>query len=83
MNFEYALQLIKQGRIVQRSGWNGKGMFLVLVKGYEWSWNKIYALPVKPYLGSFIAMKTADDMLVPWLASQTDILADDWQEFFS
>lgn len=69
MNFSAALAILKAGSRVYRKGWNGKGMFVYLVvpdkAGSEMT------LP-------FIAMRTADGSLVPWLASQTDLLADDW-----
>ncbi|MFC1088020.1 DUF2829 domain-containing protein [Pasteurella multocida] len=77
INFGEAVQALKGGKTVCRSGWNGKGMFLFLVKGQE--------IDVKTQHGGelewcdFIVMKTADNKLVPWLASQTDVLATDWQ----
>lgn len=71
MNFGDALQALKSGSKVERRGWNGKGMWLVHVR----DWGGIgVILPVAP----FIAMRTADEKMVPWLASQTDILAEDW-----
>lgn len=82
MNFGQALEQLKSGIRVQRLGWNGKGMYLILISQGEWSIpekslakNKESILP----LLSFIGMKTADEKFVPWLASQTDILAEDWQ----
>lgn len=76
LSFQRALGLLKRGFRVSRSGWNGKGMYLKLIK--TWSIHKNYGelaqLPASP----FIAMKTAQGDLVPWLASQTDILAKDW-----
>ena len=79
MPFETALSLLKSGRRVARAGWNGKGMFLLLIKGGEWSLpnTSVVADTLLPLL-PFIAMKTADNCVVPWLASQTDILARDW-----
>lgn len=79
MNFSDALDLIKEGKKLQRSNWNGKDMWVTICKDYSThdvlfnvDWNeKRERLP-------FIIMKTVDDKLVPWLASQTDILADDW-----
>ena len=84
MNFSSALTELKQGYRVQRSGWNGKGMFLFIVKGdaVQRAINKRYGNPDVPELGmpvvDTIYMKTADSKVVPWLTSQTDILADDW-----
>ncbi len=69
MPFEEALKCIKNGRSVMREGWNGKGMWLKLQKPDAGS------KMTQPY----IYMKTADGNCVPWVASQTDLLADDWQ----
>ena len=68
MNFGDAISLLKQGERVARQGWNGKGMWLKLQVPDAHS---KMSLP-------YIYMKTADDKLVPWLASQTDVLAEDW-----
>lgn len=75
MNFSSALENLKQGNNICRSGWNGKGMYLFLVKDYDII--EPVGAPKYPAL-PYIAMKTADDKVVPWLASQTDILAEDW-----
>lgn len=68
MNIGDAVAALRRGEVVQRAGWNGKGMHL--------------ALQV-PDLGSkmtepYVYMKTAQGGLVPWLCSQADLLADDW-----
>ena len=68
MNFGDAVKDLKAGLTVSRKGWNGKGMWLRLQVPDE---NSKMTLP-------YIYMKTADNNLVPWLASQTDILAEDW-----
>lgn len=68
MDFGNALNELKNGKRVARQGWNGKGMWL------ELQVPDAHSKMTLPY----IYMKTADDNLVPWLASQTDILADDW-----
>lgn len=68
MDFGRAIESLKDGDKVHRSGWNGKGMYLELQTPDA---NSKMTLP-------YIYMKTADDNLVPWLASQTDILANDW-----
>ena len=85
MDFSEALRLIKTGRRVQRAGWNGKGMFLFLVPGSEFQVNRE---PLLSILGegarveyhAHIDMKTAQGYVVPWLASQPDLLSTDWQE---
>lgn len=69
MDFSAALSMMKSGYWVYREGWNGKNMYIYLIKSP--SVNGVIFLP-------FIAMLTAQGALVPWLASQTDILADDW-----
>ncbi len=69
-DFGYALDLLKNGKRVTRPGWNGKGMWLELQVPDEHS---KMGLP-------YIYMSTVDGTLVPWLASQTDMLAEDWME---
>jgi len=84
MNFGEALQLLKDGKIVYREGWNGKNMFLYHVPAN--SYPSVTEVAKKqfgettPY-GAYIAMKTAQGNVVPWLASQTDVLAEDWCTF--
>ncbi len=68
MNFGSALAHLKRGDSVHRTGWNGKGMWLKLQVPDE---NSKMSLP-------YIYMRTAGAQLVPWLASQTDLLSDDW-----
>ena len=68
MNFGEALHELKCGRCMARSGWNGKGMWIELQRPDNTSFMTL------PY----IYMSTADGNLVPWLASQTDLLANDW-----
>lgn len=80
--FEAALKKLKDGRRVARAGWNGRGMWLQLVQDWETSDPAIVRVRVDGKLtqnAPFIAMKTADNMLVPWLCSQTDMLAEDWE----
>jgi hypothetical protein len=76
MNFGKALDTLKQGGKVQRTGWNGKGLWL------ELQTPDAHSKMTLPYI--FInypndAVNTPGAR-VPWLASQTDVLADDWQE---
>jgi len=83
MNFSIALDLIKKGLRVAREGWNGDDMFIFLVPGSRFEVSR------PPLLGAYAAgtpidyhahidMRTADGYVVPWAASQTDLLADDW-----
>ena len=79
MSFGDALDALKAGKRIARAGWNGKGMWLCLcefqqdtISFPEFGINDPHKkLP-------WIGMKTADNGFVPWLASQTDMLADDW-----
>lgn len=72
MTFGLAIEAMKKRHKVARSGWNGKGMWIVIIpsgnamfKGFD--------------MQDCIGMKTANDVMQPgWLASQNDILAEDW-----
>lgn len=85
MNFGKALEALKSGSKVARIGWNGKGMFLYYVPAASYPAQRneygtmigVFPDDMVPY-GAYIAMKTAQDNVVPWLASQTDVLAEDW-----
>lgn len=67
-SFAFALGALNSRAKVAREGWNGKGMYIELQTPTETS------KMTRPY----IFMKTADNQLVPWVASQTDLLAEDW-----
>lgn len=69
MTFGEALTFLKQGYNITRSGWNGKNMFLELQVPDE---NSKITLP-------YIYMQTVTKDLVPWSASQADILSEDWE----
>lgn len=77
--FGQALEMLKLGKKLQRAGWNGKGMYLFHVTGNCWDFTTCVSGVDNLETAPFICMKTANDELVPWLASQTDILASDWQ----
>jgi hypothetical protein len=74
MTFGLAIDALKKGLKVQRTGWNGKGMWLELQRP------DAHSKMTLPY----IFMSYPDDAIntpgarVPWLASQTDMLAEDW-----
>ncbi len=76
MNIGEAIEEMRKGRRVSRRGWNGKDMFLMYVS--DKGWTLLFGNTTDIKLAPFIVMKTADNRYVPWLASQTDILADDW-----
>lgn len=83
-NFGWAISAIKHGKKVARENWNGKGMFLFLAHSMDIETEADLSC-VKDLKGELVSpsivMKTADDhFCVGWLASQTDMLADDWYE---
>ena len=94
MDFGDALRALKAGEKVARSGWNGKGMWLslsgplggrLIPSDAFWSKNNAeYAAQQEQFNGHAIVlpcitMKTATgEILMGWLASQTDMLAEDW-----
>lgn len=88
MSFGLALEALKLGKKVARHDWNGKDMWLMLIRGkdvqihhpgfgpvneHDHKWRSLV-----PSFLSWIGMKTADNKFVPWLASQTDMLSDSW-----
>ena len=88
-DFGFAIQSLKEGKRVTRKGWNGKGMFLWLkpattVKS-DWCKDPKLKELVDANGGEMealgtICMKTADNkILTGWLASQTDMLSEDWE----
>jgi hypothetical protein len=85
LDFGEAIRALRSGNgtTVSRIGWNGKDMFLYYVpegqypartKAARDAFGEDGLVPYRPY----IAMKTAQGDVVPWVASQSDILADDW-----
>lgn len=66
--FGKALETLIAGGKVARLGWNGEGMFLAMQTPDEHSKMK----------SSYIYISPVDGNLVPWVASQSDILSDDW-----
>lgn len=82
--FGRAVQAMKQGYKVARKGWNGKGMFIFLVPGSTFKVNRppllgIYEEGTEITYQPHIDMKTADGRIVPWVASQSDMLDTDWE----
>ena len=77
LTFSEALEHLKAGAKVARSDWNGMVMWLSLVEvgHYDVGSKTVGAIDeLLPWIG----VKTADNKFVPWLASQTDVLAEDW-----
>jgi hypothetical protein len=82
-SFSEALKQLKMGRKVTRSGWNGKNMFLFLVPGSTFQVNRPPLLGIYPEgtvinYRPHIDMRTANGEIVPWLASQSDLIEEDW-----
>lgn len=77
MNFGQALEAVKAGKRAARSGWNGKGMWIAIIHPGNALFTKFDSgLPMQPCIG----MKTAAHEMQPgWLASQADMLSEDWQ----
>ena len=81
MNFGQAIEKLKEGKKLQRLGWNGQNMFIFLREGRQIT----NVDPNTPMGGDFeslphLCMKTSDGKCnVGWLASQTDMLSNDWQ----
>ena len=90
MNFGQAIEALKSGKKVARTGWNGKGMYVFLATGVNFrteadlsefnptrteEFNELNAVEV----GDVLVLRTAQGTLQPgWLASQADMLAEDW-----
>lgn len=82
--FSWALDYIKEGKKLTRLGWNGRGMFVFLVPGSQFKVNRFPLLGIYPEgtlidYHAHIDMRTVNGEIVPWVASHTDLLADDWQ----
>lgn len=76
LTFGDALVALKAGKRVERAGWNGKGMWLKFIEPHNYNITDHNALGYEKR--PFIIMRDAVGAVVPWLASQTDILANDW-----
>lgn len=85
----WAVKQMQDGQRVARQGWNGKGMWLALVRPSGTLALEVVALahatpsdgpfgPDAPPVPPFVVMRTAQGALVPWLCSQSDLLATDW-----
>ncbi len=78
MNFGEAIEALKKGKKLARTGRNGKGIFI------ELQTPDAHSKMTSPYIyinttGLQTDNSAAPKSLVPWLASQTDILAEDWE----
>jgi hypothetical protein len=85
--FGTALSVLRGGGRVERKGWNGRGMWLVLVPGstFTATADRPLGQAAPELVGAEVSyrphidMKTVDGDVVPWVASQSDLLADDWR----
>lgn len=82
MNFGQALEAMKAGKKVARKGWNGDDMFLFLADDIELHTNAdlscVSHLEGRLILPSIVMKTAGNQFCVGWLASQTDMLSDDW-----
>jgi hypothetical protein len=69
MNFSAALEQLKMGAKMTRKGWNGKDMWIALQ----------IPTPSSKMGAPYLYMSMVDGTFVPWLASQTDLMAEDWE----
>lgn len=80
--FSMAMEALQTGMVVCRAGWNGKGMFLYKVPAGKYQAQHPAARATfgndVPY-GPYIALKTAQDNVMPWQPSNGDMLANDWE----
>jgi hypothetical protein len=83
-----AVKAMRDGKRVCRTGWNGKGLWLVLIRGSVWNMDRETDLKLSRQDGreggyewrsDFVALRAVGGGLVPWNCSQDDLLATDWQ----
>jgi len=82
MDFGDAIKLLKQGKKLQRSGWNGKNQYIELAMciSYKNAMNKTINAEHDAIGNCAIAFVGTSGVQLGWLASQADMLANDWQE---
>jgi hypothetical protein len=83
LSFGLALEALKKGCKVARAGWNGAGMFALLVQGSTFTVNRAPLLGIYPEgteinYRPHIVLKFADGSIATWAPSGSDVLADDW-----
>lgn len=87
MDFSSALHAVKSGKRVGRAGWNGKGMWLLLIPGsrFRVEAERPMGQAAPEMVGALVDYRphidlyTADAQFVPWCATQSDLLAEDWE----
>ena len=77
--FGHAVELMKLGFKMARKGWNGKGMYISYVAAGEWATSEL-EIPFGENLTprDWLGIKTVDSQFMPWVPSQSDVLAEDW-----
>ena len=90
LSFGHALVALKEGKKVSRAGWNGKGMYLILVSGTPKAQLRegtayrdasgLEECEILPHIDMWTVNAEGRCAFLPgWLASQTDMLSNDWQ----
>ena len=83
MSFGEALEALKSGKKISRTGWNGRGMFVYLVGANKYPaqtgiakeyFGENSMIPYNPYM----AIKNVDNTVSTWVPSVNDCLSDDW-----
>ena len=83
MNFGEALEAVKKGYAISRTGWNGRGQFVYLISARDLQTGLKYGYGEyegEPVFTDVLAIRTTNNKIqVGWLASQSDMLANDWR----
>ena len=81
MNFGKAIELLKEGKKVSRKGWNGKNQYIELATNisYKNVDGEIININHKTMGNKAIAFIGTSGVQIGWLASQSDMLSDDWE----
>jgi hypothetical protein len=83
MKFGEALEAVKAGQLIKRTGWNGKNQFVYLLKGNDISKSFGYGYgeyEFEPTFTSTLVLKNAQNLLViGWVPSMGDLFAEDWE----
>ena len=81
MNFGKAIDLLKEGKKLRRKGWNGKNQYIELATNisYKNADGEIININHKTMGNKAIAFIGTSGIQIGWLASQSDMLSDDWE----
>ena len=92
VSFGEAIERMKQGAKMQRAGWNGKGMWVIynpgsngeqltLTEGSVYHRHGFTQCEILPHFDMYTVNANGKRAMLPgWLASQTDMISNDWQE---